>query len=264
MKYRLPGIVRCGVIESILPCELKVCAPSTPFVEVKWPDGLREMLMWFRYSSIQRVAVVVSCVTTHTFVRKFSHINTEWRRVGGWESPQLLLLLLSHLLSLSLTLEFATAFSKLQRWRSVIPSHPKRKLYDKKEVFNLPFMVTFTVKVLICIDMFLKCCAKLKLNTWVKPSGFKDPAKGQRDENQPAERSVILLFYATWLMQKWDLLAHSFHMRPTPSAEDFIYLCIRENQQKNGRKHLLGLCWLMKSHSYTPVPLPTFLAAWLL
>lgn len=136
-------------------------------------------------------------------------------------------------------------------------------LWQKKEVFNLPFMVTFTVKVLICIDMFLKCGAKLKLNTWVKPSGFKDPAKGQRAEDQPGDRSVTLLFfYATWLMQKWDLLANSFHMRPTPSAEDFIYLCIRENQQKNGGKHILGLCWLMKSHSYTPVPLPTFLAAW--
>lgn len=42
-------------------------------------------------------------------------------------------------------------------------------------------MVGFTVKVLICIDMFLKCCAKLKLNTWVRPSGFKEPAEGQRD-----------------------------------------------------------------------------------
>lgn len=103
-------------------------------------------------------------------------------------------------------------------------------------------MVTFTVKVLICIDMFLKCCAKLKLNTWVKPSGFKDPAKGQRDEDQPGDRSLTLLFYATWLMQKWDLLANSFHMRPTPSAEDFIYLCIWENQQKNGGKHIY---WLM-------------------
>lgn len=64
----------------------------------------------------------------------------------------------------------------------------------KKEVFNLPFMVTFTVKVLICIDMFLKCCAKLKLNTWVKPSGFKDPAKGQRAKDQPGDRSVTLFF----------------------------------------------------------------------
>lgn len=81
-----------------------------------------------------RVAIVVSCMTTvATLSANFSHINAEWRRVGGWESPELLLLLLSHLLSLSLTLEFATAFSKLQRWRSVIPSHPKRKLYDKKK-----------------------------------------------------------------------------------------------------------------------------------
>lgn len=55
-------------------------------------------------------------------------------------------------------------------------------------------MVTFTVKVLICIDMFLKCCAKLKLNTWVRPSGFKDPGKGQRDKDRPADRSVTLLF----------------------------------------------------------------------
>lgn len=42
----------------------------------------------------------------------------------------------------------------------------------------------------------------------------------------------LSFFYVTWLMQKWDLLGHSFHMRPTPSVEDFIYRCILENHQK--------------------------------
>lgn len=47
----------------------------------------------------------------------------------------------------------------------MIPSYAKKKLCDNKEVFCPPFMVGFTVRVLICIDMFLKCSAKLKLNT---------------------------------------------------------------------------------------------------
>lgn len=33
-------------------------------------------------------------------------------------------------------------------------------------------------------------------------------------------------------MQKWDLLAHSFLMRPTSSVEGFIYQCIWKNHQK--------------------------------
>lgn len=60
-------------------------------------------------------------------------------------------------------------------------THAKRKLCDKKEVFYPLFMVGFTVKVLICIDMFLKCCAKLILNTLVRPCRFKEPVKGQKD-----------------------------------------------------------------------------------
>lgn len=148
------------------------------------------------------------------------------------------------------SLEFVTAFSKLQRWRSVIPYHPQRKLYDKKEVFNLPFMVTFTVKVLICIDMFLKCCAKLKLNTWVRPSGFKDPAKGQRDGGRPADRSMTLLFFMQPGQCRNEICLHILSTRPTPSAEDFIYLCIWDNHEKTP-KH----SWLMltdeKTFKYT-------------
>lgn len=168
----------------------------------------------------------------------FSHINAEWQSVGEWERPQLLLLLLSHLLSLSLTLEFVTAFSKLQRWRSVILSHPKRKLYDKKEVFILPFMVTFTVKVLIYIDMFLKCCAKLKLNTWVRPSGFKDPGKGQRDEDRPADRSVTLVFL--WNLASAEMRSPcTFFPHEAHAFSGGFYLPMHLGEpSKNGRKYI--------------------------
>lgn len=97
---------------------------------------------------------------------------------------------------------------------------------------------------------------------WSLVGSKTQPKDKEMRTSQQKDLWLSFFFNATWLTQKWDLLAHSFHMRPTPSAEDFIYLCIRENQQKNGREHLFGLCWLMKSHSYTPVTLPTFLAAW--
>lgn len=78
-------------------------------------------------------------------------------------------------------MEFVSVCCKCQGFRPVIPSQTKRKLCDKKRSVVPLFKLRFTVKVLICIDTFLKCCAKLKLNTWVRPSGFKEPAKGQRD-----------------------------------------------------------------------------------
>lgn len=81
-----------------------------------------------------------------------------------------------------LTVEFPSA-AYVKGFGLWFPPMQRRSFVTKKkEVFYPPFMVGFTVKVLICIDMFLKCCAKLKLNTWVRPSGFKEPAKGQRHE----------------------------------------------------------------------------------
>lgn len=115
----------------------------------------------------------------------------------------------------------------------------------KKEVFNLPFMVTFTVKVLICIDMFLKCCAKLKLNTWVRPSGFKDPAKGQRDENWPADRSVTPFFKSN-LANAEMRSACTFFPNEAQSFTGAFYLLIHSGEPtKKGKQWKKQHSWLM-------------------
>lgn len=73
----------------------------------------------------------------------------------------------------------------------------------------------------------------------------------------------LCFFYATWLMQKWDLLTHSFLMRPTALQWRILFTyAFGRTIKKNGRKHILGWCWQIKRHSYTLVPLPSLLAAW--
>lgn len=92
--------------------------------------------------------------------------------------------------------------------RLVSPNHAARELCDthkKRSVFP-SFMVGFTVKVLICIDTFLKCCAKLKLNTWVRPGGFKEPVDAHRSAAHTNEICMHIL--STWSPQCY-LLMHS-------------------------------------------------------
>ena len=120
-------------------------------------------------------------------------------------------------------------------------------------------MVGFTVKVLICIDTFLKCCAKLKLNTWVRPSGFKEPAKRQRNSTGQQTNLTIYCLHnlanapmrsaCTFFPQK----AHVFR-------GNCIYLCIQEQRQE--WKEEFGQCSMLIGCAYAFLLLPAFLAAW--
>lgn len=104
----------------------------------------------------------------------------------------------------------------------------------KIERFSL---LGFTLKALICIDMFLKSCTKLKLNTWVRPSRLKEPEKNKG--TAPANRmSYQLIPYTTELVQKQELCVHSFHLKPMTSAEDAVYSCIQKEQQEWKEIHL--------------------------
>lgn len=148
-------------------------------------------------------------------------LHISWLLCGGGGKPG------SHILNPQSSIlhrwNFYQPHRRLQRSECTSPSRAKRKPLDieeEEEVVEVcspphhhhpsshqPFMVRFTVKVLICIDMFLKSCAKLKLDTGVRPRGFKDPAgqkkkkKGQRDGTDLKSR----LLYASLQTQKWDL-----------------------------------------------------------
>lgn len=64
--------------------------------------------------------------------------------------------------------------------------------------------------------------------------GSKSQKNGQRDGTR---QQTDLQVYFFFLIQPGQLRneiwsAHSFHMKPTPSLEDTIYLCFQEKQQK--------------------------------
>lgn len=56
------------LIKDVLPCELKVCAPSRPFVEGKRPDRLCCGKCWCELDPFGRwrVSIAVNCITTLT------------------------------------------------------------------------------------------------------------------------------------------------------------------------------------------------------
>lgn len=163
-----------------------------------------------------------------------------------------------HFVSFSVALSsFWNLYQPLANFKGLdlkFPLMQRGGLMTKKEGFYLPFTVRFTVKVLILIDTFLKCWAKLKLNTWVRPSRFKDPANGQDGTDEQTDLTVSFFYNLSkcrnelymYMLSTWGPHLHWMML--------FTY-AFRRNS-KNGRKFILGLCWLLERLA------PTFLAPW--
>lgn len=97
---------------------------------------------------------------------------------------------------------------------------------------------------------------------WGLVGSKTQPKDKETRTSQQTDLWLSFFFNATWLMQKWDLLAHSFHMRPMPSVEDFIYLCIWENHQKMEENAFLADADKWKDIHIHPYLCHHFLAAW--
>lgn len=172
MKYKLASIIHCGVCEGVVPRKRKVCAPvNTPHTGgwdlPFWGSGGDHQ--WERSKSMllinQCELDMIGCELLWNFEHQFNQLKPNW-------SPHLLFSPHSLLQCLHCGICISLQISRVWTYDS-LPCKEEALFYHS-------FMVRFTVKLMICIDMFLKCCAKLKLNTWVRPSGFKEPANGTK------------------------------------------------------------------------------------
>lgn len=97
-----------------------------------------------------------------------------------------------------LTVEFVSVCCGCQGSAPTIPSQCKGEaLRPKRRTRRPSFMVGFTVKVFIGVDTSLKCGAKLKLDTRVRPRGFKEPAwKTKTGSGQQTDVTICFLHNA--------------------------------------------------------------------
>lgn len=186
---------------------------------------------------------------------KFTYVIVQCRG-DKWGSPHSLLL--SHLLQRCPHCGICISLLQMSRvWAHDSLPWKEGALWQKKKCFTTVSWSDL-LSVLIRIDMFLKCCAKLKLNTWARPSRFKEPARGQRDGTGQQSETVP---YTNWLRTN-EICMHILSAWSPRLQWRMLFTYAFRSNNRNGRKFIPGLCWLLRGCAYIFAALPAFLAAW--
>lgn len=117
----------------------------------------------------------------------------------------------------------------------------------KKGVFYPLFMVVFTVKVLICIDMFLKCLANWNSTLEWGLTGSKNQQKDKETatEGTGQQTDPTIYFFTQRSSCRNEICLHILSTWSPRLLWSMSFTCAFRNNNRDGWKFLLGSCWML-------------------